>query len=177
MGYIGGKLAALLLQKSFFRDIENEYRCSHRFVVEIDAACVDLVPPSGSTELHLSMSAVCSRFHDTADLAAAFHDEEILPDAGGIRSKHMPGCGIDGDDDTFIVQQHKTFVHALGDQGKFVAFFVEFASLAFNLSLLMRNAQKQRGKLVVGVVVQRMFKVKSVQGSDRALGDAVSQEC
>ena len=106
--------------------------------------------------------------HVLADVLARVH----LEDPGG--------ASVHGEDHALGIEQHQALAHVLGDGVQLALLVGEGAHLALDLLPLALHAHKQRGQLVVHVVLQRLVQVQFVHRGHDALrheaGDAQRQE-
>ena len=69
---------------------------------------------------------------------------------------------IDGTDVGLFIQHHQTFLHMGCDLLEFIGFSLELLNLRINLPVLLIDPAQQWGKLLIGVVGQRLLQVQIV---------------
>ncbi len=176
MGDVRGEFALHLLGLRALRGVERHQRHAQDRAVRFDTATLDLIDALAAVELRRAASGGERVAHGAGHRHVAAHGHEIAPHAvlAGVKQAH--GGGVDAQHMAVRAQQHKPFLHAVRDGGKFVLPALQLGHLRLDAPVLLIDAPKQRRKLLVGVVVQRVHKVERIERRDDALRQAPRQQ-
>ena len=176
VGHIGGELPAVALGQRLLRHVEGQHHRAGNVALGADAADVQLVLPAVPLRVDLAVALRHGGLQRVAHLSAALDGQEVLPQTGGVGVEQAAGRGVDAEDHTRFVQQHKALLHAAGDLLKFVLLAPQLLYLRVDLAALLVDAAQQGRQLLIGVVVQRVLQIQLIQGLYDMLGQTPRQQ-
>ena len=163
MRHVRREFAAVLLCRFALGDVKSQQHRAHRCRAGEDTAHVKLPDAAAALGAGFAVPLRHRVCNGKADIVAAVKREKILTDAALVRVKKPARGGVNAQHTFFFVEQDETLSHAAGDLRKLHPLLLQLAHLLVDLPVLMVDAPEQRGKLLVGVVFQRVLQIQLVE--------------
>ena len=142
----------------------------------LDTCEVEAVIPARALGTYLRVAVAHGRLHRAAHGAAAVYRQKVLPRAAVVRAENFLRRGVYAQDIAALVKQHEPFAHAAGDLRELVRPPPQLLELPVYLRMLPVYPSKQRRKLLISVVIQRMLKVKLIERIDYTRRHALCEQ-
>ena len=113
--------------------------------------------------------------HRPANLRVLLNGQKILADGKFPGLKQPLGRGIDAEHQTTAVQQHQPLPHTAGDVLEFLGFPAQGFQLGIDLQVLPGELVQHGGQLLIGIVLQRVIQIQTIQGLHNPLGHPVAE--
>ena len=162
------ELPAIALCELLLRDVEGQNDRAEQLPVGRDAADVELIHAARTLGAHLTVAVRDGGLNGGADLVAALDGEKVTAHALRVRAEERLRRSVDAQDAAVLVEQDKALAHAAGDLRELIGPLVQLAQLRLDLDVLAVDALEQRGELLIGVIIERMLEVKTVERVDDA---------
>ena len=172
VGNIRRKFPARLLRRFALGNVKRQQHRAHR---RADAADVELPDPAAALHTRFTVAFLHGVLNGKTHIMAAVDGQKVLSDAACICAKKLFRRGVDAQHALLLIKQHKALAHAAGDLREFRLLALQLAHLLVDLPVLAVDAPEQRSKLLVGVVFERVLKVKLIERSHNTAREALRQ--
>ena len=163
MRHVGGELSAQLFRLFPVRHIEQQHHHARSRTVGRDRADIRLVAPAGIVQDQLAVLALCRALQRLLELRAPVQIQDILSDTALVRVQQLHRLLVDRQDLPGGTEQDQALLHPVRHRQEILLCLLEVFLLVLDLLLLFIDMVQEGSHLRIGLVVQRMIKVKIVE--------------